>query len=127
MSDKIRLLSTGNDAHVFRGQTVRVLVTNAKALQGRRDAIDRYMAAYRDTIAWLYSDPAALKIYAEFASVTEARAKQIRDDVLQDRGAQSRQVVGLDIIMPDAVALKYTAAPLTKEQLAELIQIPPRK
>jgi NitT/TauT family transport system substrate-binding protein len=27
----------------------------------------------------------------------------------------------------DAVALKYTAAPLTKDQLAELIQIPPRQ
>ena len=31
-----------------------------------------------------------------------------------------------DTIVPDAVALKFTAAPLTKEQVAELIQIPPR-
>jgi NitT/TauT family transport system substrate-binding protein len=31
------------------------------------------------------------------------------------------------VIIPEAVTLKYTAAPLTKEQLAELIQIPPRK
>jgi hypothetical protein len=27
----------------------------------------------------------------------------------------------------DAVELKYTTAPLSKEQLAELIQIPPRR
>ena len=31
-----------------------------------------------------------------------------------------------DTIVKDAVELKYTEAPLTKEQLAELIQIPPR-
>jgi NitT/TauT family transport system substrate-binding protein len=36
-------------------------------------------------------------------------------------------VIGLDAIVQDAVALKYTVTPLTKEQLAELIQIPPRQ
>jgi NitT/TauT family transport system substrate-binding protein len=30
------------------------------------------------------------------------------------------------MIVPDAVTLKFTAAPVTREQLAELIQIPPR-
>ena len=39
----------------------------------------------------------------------------------------SDRIVGLDTIVPDAVALKYTATPLTREQLAELIQIPPRQ
>jgi NitT/TauT family transport system substrate-binding protein len=31
------------------------------------------------------------------------------------------------VVVPDAVKLKFTATQLTKEQLAELIQIPPRK
>ena len=35
-------------------------------------------------------------------------------------------IVGIDAINADAVAFKYMAAPLTREQLAELIQIPPR-
>jgi hypothetical protein len=30
-------------------------------------------------------------------------------------------------MMPEAVTFKYIPAPLTKEQIAELIQIPPRK
>ena len=34
--------------------------------------------------------------------------------------------VGLDSIVQDAVTFKFTAAPLTKDQLAELMQIPPR-
>ena len=36
------------------------------------------------------------------------------------------KIVGVDLIMPEAVDLKFIPAPLTKEQLAELIQIPPR-
>ncbi len=34
--------------------------------------------------------------------------------------------VVLDVIVKDAVDLKFTAVPLSKEQLAELIEIPPR-
>ena len=33
------------------------------------------------------------------------------------------EITGLDLIVPDAVAMKFTAAPVTKEQLGELIQI----
>jgi hypothetical protein len=31
-------------------------------------------------------------------------------------------VIGLGVIMPDAIAMKYIAAPLTEAQLRELIQ-----
>ena len=46
--------------------------------------------------------------------------------VLTARDTKNDKIVGLDTIVPDAVTLKFTATPLTKEQLAELIQIPPR-
>ncbi len=36
------------------------------------------------------------------------------------------KIVGLDTIVKDAVALKFTATELTKAQLDDLIQIPPR-
>jgi hypothetical protein len=35
-------------------------------------------------------------------------------------------LVGIDAINANAVGFKYMEAPLTKEQLAELIRIPPR-
>ncbi|MEA2977305.1 MAG: NitT/TauT family transport system substrate-binding protein [Alphaproteobacteria bacterium] len=59
---QIRIIASGNDADVFRGQTVRVLITNTDTLAKRKDVIDRYMQAYRETIDWMYSDPAALNI-----------------------------------------------------------------
>src|SRR5712691_2540497 len=124
--NEIRQIATGNDT-LFKGQTVRLLITNTQTLQGRKDAIDRYMKAYRETVDWMYSDPAALKTYAEFAGITAAKAKRIRDGFFPKSSVSPDEITGLDLIVPDAVNLKFTAAPLTKEQLADLIHIPPRK
>jgi NitT/TauT family transport system substrate-binding protein len=85
------------------------------------------MRAYRETVDWMYSDPAALKTYAEFAVITEAKAKRIREEFFPKSSLSPDEITGLDLIVPDAVNLKFTAAPLTKEQLAGLIKIPPRK
>jgi NitT/TauT family transport system substrate-binding protein len=124
--NEIRQIATGNDT-VFRGQTVRLLITNTQTLSGRKDAIDRYMQAYRETVDWMYSDSAALSAYAEFAGITEAKAKRIRDGFFPKSSLSPDKITGLDLIIPDAVNLKFTAAPVTSEQLADLIQIPPRK
>ena len=123
--NEIRQIATGNDT-LFKGQTVRLLITNTQTLHGRKDAIERYMKAYRETIDWMYSDPAALKTYAEFAGITEAKAKRIRDGFFPKSSLSPDEITGLDLIVPDAVNLKFTAAPLSKEQLADLIRIPPR-
>jgi NitT/TauT family transport system substrate-binding protein len=125
---RIRIIATGNDATVFKGQTVRLLITNVQTLQTRKSAIDRYMKAYRETIDQLYSnDFAALAAYAEFVGISIDMAKRTRNDFFPKSSVDPDRIVGLDTIVPDAVTLKYTAAPLTKEQLAELIQIPPRQ
>lgn len=124
---KIRIIASGYDATVFKGQTVRLLITNVPTLQNRKAVIDRFMKAYRESIAWIYSnDPAALKTYADFVGISVETAKRVRDDFFPPAAIDPDRIVGLDTIVPNAVALKFTAAPLTKEQLAELIQIPPR-
>jgi NitT/TauT family transport system substrate-binding protein len=122
----IRIIATGNDAAAFKGQTVRLLITNVQTLQSRKAVLDRYMKAYRETVEFMYRDPAALKIYAEFLGISDAKAKRSRDDFFPPESIDPDKIVGLDTILKDAVALKYTAAELTKEQLTELIQIPPR-
>ena len=124
---KIRIIASGNDAAVFKGQTVRTLITTASTLANRKAVIDRYMKAYRETIDWLYSsDPAALKTYADFVGIPVEMAKRTRDDFFPRASVDPDRIVGLETIVPDAVTLKFTATPLSKEQLAELIQIPPR-
>jgi len=123
---KIRVIASGNDAEAFKGQTVRLLIANAQALQSRKPVFDRFMKAYRETIDYMYNDPAALKVYADFVGIPEAKAKRTRDEFFPRESIDPDKIVGLDAIVKDAVELKFTSAPLTKEQLAELVQITPR-
>ena len=123
----IRVIASGNDAAVFKGQTVRVNIANLQTLQTRKAVVDRYMKAYRETIDWMYSDdPAALRTYAEFVGIPIETAKRTRDQFFPKAAVDPDRVVGLEQIVKDAVDLKFTATQLTPEQLQTLIQIPPR-
>jgi len=122
----IRRIATGNDAAAFKGQTVRLNIANAAFLAAHKDVVARYMKAYRETVDYMYKDPAALKVYADWLQITEAKAKRTRDDYFAPPAIEPDKIVGLDTIVKDAVDLKFTAQPLTKEQLVELIQIPAR-
>ena len=123
---EIRIIATGNDAAAFKGQTVRLNIANANFLKDHKAMVDRYMKAYRETVNFMYTDPKALKIYSEWLNISEAKAKRTRDDFFPRASIEPDKITGLDTIVKDAVALKFTANELTKAQLDELIQIPPR-
>ena len=123
---EIRRIATGNDAAVFKGQTVRTLTTNVKTLTTRKATIEKFMKAYRETIDWLYSSDDALKVYSEWINIPVAKLKRTRDEYFTKAAVDPDKIVGVEIIVKDAVTLKFTATELTREQLAELIQIPPR-
>ena len=123
---EIRRLATGNDAAVFKGQTVRTLATSVKVLQTRKAAIEKFMKAYRESIDWLYSSDDALKVYSEWINISVPKLKRTRDEFFSKAAVDPDKIVGIEAIAKDAVVLKFTATELTKEQLAELIQIPPR-
>ncbi len=123
---EIRIIATGNDASAFKGQTVRLNIANASYLQQRKDVVVRYMKAYRETIDCMYKEERCLKAYAEWLNISEAKAQRTRDDFFPGDAINPDKITGLDTIVKDAVELKFTAQPLTKEQLADLIQIPPR-
>lgn len=123
---KIRLLATGNDTS-FKDQTVRIVATNLNTLKTRKDVVDRYMQAYRETVAFMYTDPEAIKIYSDWLKITPELAQRARDDFFPRAAIEPDKIIGLDKIVKDAVAFKYSTTPLTKEQLTELIQIPAPK
>ena len=125
---KIRILARATDAAIVRGQTIRVIVANAQFLATRKDVAARYMQAYRETIDYMYGDnPQVLKDYAAFAGVSEAMARRVRDEFFPRALVEPDEIKGLDSLMVDAVALKFISAPLSKEQVADLVQLQPAK
>jgi NitT/TauT family transport system substrate-binding protein len=123
---KIRVVAKATDAALVRGQTIRVIVANADALAKKKDAIARFMQAYRETIAYMYGDnPQVIKDYAEFVGVPEPLARKVRDDFFPKSLVWPDEIKGLESLMQEAVTLKFIPAPFTKQQLAELIQVRP--
>ena len=104
-------------------RTGRVNITNVPTLQNRRDALVRFNRGYKETIDWLYSDPAAVKIFSEYSNLPEKVAQRV-PKLFPKETLKPDVVVGIDAIMTESIQNKFLAAPLSKEQLAELIQIP---
>ena len=123
---RIRVIARASDVPEMRNQTVRFMTANAIALAARKPVFIRYMQAYRQVIDWMYSDPAALKAFADWAHVSEALAKVVATQYYPRNNVVPDRIEGIDASMADAVAFKYISAPLTKEQLAELILVPLR-
>jgi NitT/TauT family transport system substrate-binding protein len=117
---RIRIVARESDVPSFRNQTVRVMIATAQTTAQRRDALQRYFAAYRETLDWMYSDPAALKSYAEWVNVPEALAKEVRDRFYPKDNLRIERRSGLDEAMADAVAAKFIPAPLSKAQIDQL-------
>jgi NitT/TauT family transport system substrate-binding protein len=120
---RIRLVAKGADMPEVQDQSIRAWITHADNLQRRKDALARYVTAYRETLDWLYASPEAIKAYAAWSGLAERLAKQAPDYITKD-SLDPIRIVGLEEMMGDAVKFKYIPAPLSKEQLATLVQVP---
>jgi NitT/TauT family transport system substrate-binding protein len=121
---KIRIVARASDLAAIRSQTIRVQIANADVLARKQDAIDRYMAAYRETVDWMYASPDALARYLAFSGFAEDAVKRTLAEFIPKESLQTERVLGLDEAMQDAVRFKYLARPLEAGQLADLIRIP---
>jgi NitT/TauT family transport system substrate-binding protein len=124
---KIRMLIRGSDVPSLRGQTVRTIIVNADAWNTKKDAIMRFVQGYREAVDWMYADPKAIKLYAEKMKLDETLIADSIKEFHPKEAMQTDEMKDMEGIQRDAVKLKFIDAPLSKERLAELIQIPPRK
>jgi NitT/TauT family transport system substrate-binding protein len=121
---RVRVLAKANDIPKIRDKTTAAIITNADTLEKRKDVIGRFMQAYHETIDWMYSDPAAPKAYAEFADMSEGLARRLREEFFTKDMLSPENVAGLNTAAKDAAKAKAIWAPLSRKQLAELVQIP---
>jgi NitT/TauT family transport system substrate-binding protein len=124
---KIRIIARANDLPSVRQQTVRTIIANATDLARRRDAYTRFIAAYKETVDWMYADQRAIEAYARYAQVTPATAQRVRDEFYPKAMLQLDEVAGLDELMEDAITFKYIPRRLDGNQLAELLQLTRRR
>jgi NitT/TauT family transport system substrate-binding protein len=122
---EVRLVARAGDIAAIREQTIRVQITNARTLAERRDALGRYLAAYRETLDWMYSSPEAVQRYMTFSGFSAAAVRRMLSDFIPKESLQTREVRGLQQGMADAIQFKFLSAPLSRQQLDSLITILP--
>jgi NitT/TauT family transport system substrate-binding protein len=123
---KIRIIARGSDIPSLRGQTVRAIIVNADALAKKKDAMVRFAKAFRESVNWMYDDPAAVAMYAKKINTDEAIVKQSIKDYQTRDALQTDEMKDMDGAMKDAVKLKFLDKVLTPEQVKEFVQIPPK-
>ena len=93
----------------------------------RRDAIERFLKAYHETLDWMYSNPEALKAYAAWVNIPEALARDVRDQFYPRENLRLDRLSGLEAAMADAVSMKFLPAPLTKDAAGRALQVLPAR
>jgi NitT/TauT family transport system substrate-binding protein len=123
----IRIIGRASDVPGSNDQTVRITIAHAAKLAKDAALIARFIRAYADTVDWMYSDdPKVLQIYEEFSRTPQRFADQARKDFYLKPMLDPYRISGLDAAMAEAVAGKFIPAPLSKEQLDTLLQVPKR-
>jgi NitT/TauT family transport system substrate-binding protein len=124
---KLRMLWRASDAPALANQTPRVLIVNAAFLAQNKDVIARFMQAYREAADWLATTPEGAADYSVFAKISLPAAKRTMRDFVTRETIDPDKVADIEGAMQTAIGFKYLQAPLSADQLKDLIQIPPRR
>lgn len=123
-SGQLRIVGRGSDSPDLAKQSVRVIFVNSHTLAEHRDAVVRFMKAFRRTLAWMYSDdPRVMEWYAQGAGVPVDIARRSRAEFDPQSAVQLGAPIGLDISVRQAVEFKYLKAPLSEAELAKYIDV----
>ena len=123
---KIRIIANGNDVAIAAHPDRARRHGQCQCAQGT--ATMRCCASYAPIARpWIGCSPVAdaVKMYAEQINVPIELAITTRDKFQTREAMRNDRLSDLDAVMADAVALKFLDKPLSKEQQAELIQVPP--
>ena len=123
-SGEARIIATGNDVAALRTRVVRVNLTGADTLKNKHDAHRALHAGLsrRRSIGCIPA-PMRLKSTANIPACRQTSCSGCSSSS-RKRRCRPTEVKGLDAVMADAVAQKFLSAPLTPDQIKELIQIP---
>ena len=124
---KIRIIARGSDVPSLRNQTVRVVIVNAdalKAAQRRNPAVRQRLA--RGGRLDVRRSPGDQALCGKDPLYRRPDQEIGRPISSPRRRCNPTAIADIDGIVRDAVKLKFLDQPLSKEQLAEFFQVPPK-
>jgi NitT/TauT family transport system substrate-binding protein len=120
---KIRVLVKASDIKGMQDQTIRVNVANANSLKTKREALTKFINIVGKAIDWAYSDPKAYDLFAKYAKVPPAVARQAVEDFYPKSALQLGEIKGLQKTLDEALQYKRIAEKKTVQDAAGMIDI----
>lgn len=124
---KIRIIARGSDIAPFKSRTMRVALVNAEALQKKKDALLRFVSAWREAGDSLYASAEARKSYAQAVHIAPEIVEEGIRNFFPKAALQNETLSPLDDIVADAMKRKIVEAAPAKDRLSDFIAIPPRQ
>lgn len=122
---QIRIIGRASDIAETRDQTVRTMIANAGRLKENPALFARFVKAFAESVDWMYgSDPRLLEYYQALSNTPPKFTEKLRAEFYLKPMLDPYRISGLETVMADAVQYKFLPAPLSKEQLADLVQVP---
>ncbi len=119
---RIRAVANIGDIPEYRDMSVRYHLANLNFITGRPDVLKRFIAAYTETLDWMYSSDEAIEMFSKLYKIKVEEMQQARKEFYTRESMNIRRIGGLDQAMADAVAYKFINQPLTKAQLDDLFK-----
>jgi NitT/TauT family transport system substrate-binding protein len=118
----IRVIAREAELPGLENQTSRVLIANLKAIEGRPKVMEKFRAAYAETIDWMYASPDAMKAFSDFSHTPIDIAQQVVDEFWPKKAVLMTSLGGVDEVMRDGVETKFLTAPLSRAQLDDFFK-----
>ena len=119
---RIRVVANVGDIMEYRDMSARLHVANLNFITGKPDVLKRFLAAYSETLDWMYSGDQALQLFSELYKIQLSEIRQTRDEFCPRENLDIRRLSGLDQAMADALAYKFISKVLTKPELDDLFK-----
>jgi ABC-type nitrate/sulfonate/bicarbonate transport system substrate-binding protein len=119
---RIRTVANVGDIVEYRDMSARFHLANLSFITGKPDVLKRFLAAYSETLDWMYGGDEAIGVFSKLYNIKPAETRQTRDEFYTRQSLDIRRVGGLDRAMEDAVAYKFIGKPLTKTDLDDLFK-----
>ncbi len=111
---KTRVIAKASDDPVLDRQTIRLMIANSNEMAQRPDVFVRFMRAYREALAWVYSIRRVCAPMRNGRASPRRPPKRALAEFLPREAVDPDRISGVDDVMADAVTFKYIPAPLTK-------------
>jgi len=118
---EIKIIATGNDAPGVKDQTVRVHIVNATFLEKNPEVVERFLEAFQETLEWAYGTDEALQMWIAMNGLELEAARAARDRGYPREAMELFPVQGIDRSLQEALDNKRLDAPLSAEQVEEML------